>query len=72
MTKGKYIFKENKILGEGHFGKVFCVHHYKNNSLIALRYFKKFSNRIIIKNSLLKMLTNVEGIPKIIDIEGSG
>ena len=65
----RYIFKENNILGEGHFGKVFCVHYYKNNSLIALKYFKKFSNRITIENSLLKMLTNVEGIPKVMDIE---
>ena len=65
----RYIFQANNILGEGHFGKVFCVHHYKNNSLIALKYFKKFSNRIIIENSILRILNDVEGIPKIIDIE---
>ena len=65
----RYIFKDSNILGEGHFGKVFCINYYKINSLIAFKYLKKFSNRIIIESSLLRMLNDVEGIPKLIEIE---
>ena len=61
--------EKDNILGEGNFVIVFCVNYWKTKSFIALKYIKKFSTQIIKEVSFLKDLEDINGVPKLLQIE---
>ena len=62
------VIKSNNIIGEGHFGKVFCANFGKSKQLIAIKTIKNFSFSIFNEISLLNILRGIEGIQSLIQV----
>ncbi len=61
------LLSEKNVLGEGHFGKVYCSTYKNQSSLVAVKLTKNNLKEAINEINLLNCLININGVPKVID-----
>lgn len=63
----EFIFNKDNVIGEGHFGIVYCAKHKKLQNLVAIKDMKKDIRKNDKEFMLLKDLKGIIGIPNVIN-----
>ena len=67
LIKSEFMDRNENIIGEGHFGKVFSAKYGNNEALIAIKEIKYLSKNTESEIAILKRLKGLKGIPNFID-----